>query len=240
MDTYHLYFYQGYIQANIYQIQLVKDYFEKSKQIFDYNEKTIESKVDEQLVSIVDSAVGISDLQELRDSLELTIYDTMAKTKNMHLFVSIGLLASLWEQQIVKFIQHDLRDEFTQRIKITSYKFAENVIKCSKAKVFIEKDKITELMLLNNVIKHGEGRSATNLRKKRPDFFKEKFIDSDIDILDMNEGSVYSEPYSLKVTEDDFYSYADSLTAFWNEVPEHAEVNMTCFKKAVEKFKGKY
>ena len=75
--------------------------------------------------------------------------------------------------------------------------------------------KIKELSLVANVLKHGSGRSEHDLRKIRPDMFG----------LDEGEPENVSPILyrAFRVSVEDLRSYADALTAFWEDLGTRAE-----------------
>jgi hypothetical protein len=77
-------------------------------------------------------------------------------------------------------------------------------------------EKINELRLLNNVIKHGDGWSATELKKIREDFFRDDFLG--IDMLDLYKTTLNEKVLSLDDKEIEVY--CEALIRFWDELPE--------------------
>ena len=79
--------------------------------------------------------------------------------------------------------------------------------------------KVEELRIVANVVKHGEGRSASELRKIRP----ELFVDPTLRRLGVNFGAGDVErPMAgegLYVSEADFDAYAQALGDLWRETP---------------------
>lgn len=59
----------------------------------------------------------------------------------------------------------------------------------------------TELRLVANTIKHGDGRSSESLKIIRPDFFE-------------NESSILSDG-KIKLSFEDIQNYVNSMTRFW-------------------------
>jgi hypothetical protein len=79
---------------------------------------------------------------------------------------------------------------------------------------------LREIEFLANAIKHGEGEAAQSLRRKRPEFFIDPTMPSDLDFgpsphLDkplLGDG-IYVSPYHLEGVEQ-------TIVAFWNELFE--------------------
>jgi hypothetical protein len=81
--------------------------------------------------------------------------------------------------------------------------------------------KVDELLLVANTVKHAEGRSARELRGRRPDLF----LPPELARLGANlpPVPVVRQPLAgvdLYVTEKDLEDYADALRAVWREVAE--------------------
>ena len=71
------------------------------------------------------------------------------------------------------------------------------------------------MSLLCNVIKHGEGPSAKELRKIKPTLFKQE------------HGTEYMKTFkttllevTLRVDEKTLQNYSEALLSFWDEIPE--------------------
>jgi len=79
-------------------------------------------------------------------------------------------------------------------------------------------NKLKELRLLVNVIKHSEGDSEKRLRKVRPDYFIYNSGTSDIDLLKLYNSSLL-EP-TIQISTDDFILYHNAILEFWDELPE--------------------
>ena len=76
---------------------------------------------------------------------------------------------------------------------------------------------IEQLGLLCNVIKHGDGNSAIELRRKRPDLFK--MID-DAELLDIFGSSLLEE--ALAISEATLIQFGKEIEAFWDSFPERS------------------
>ncbi len=75
-------------------------------------------------------------------------------------------------------------------------------------------DKIKELNLLNNVIKHAEGQSEKKLRVIRPQIFEK----NNHDIIKFYNNTIIDD--TLNLTNDDFKEYTDAIKGFLREFPE--------------------
>jgi hypothetical protein len=76
---------------------------------------------------------------------------------------------------------------------------------------------IDHLRLLCNVIKHGEGESANELRKKRPDLIK---THDDTDLLYLYESSLLEEV--LEINEKTLVEFGNAIKDFWVSFPERS------------------
>ena len=76
--------------------------------------------------------------------------------------------------------------------------------------------KIEELRLLANVIKHGDGWSATKLKQLRPDFFDSGGISTDL--LDLYKTTLGERV--LNIDDSEYETYCDAITQFWDELPD--------------------
>ncbi len=97
-------------------------------------------------------------------------------------------------------------------------------LKCSllAAGIKVERFKswpmVDDLRLLANTVKHGDGQSEVELRKRKPALFRTKF-----DALDGGMGPLYTNlrpmlGEGLELNDGHFTAYADALTAFWLEI----------------------
>ena len=76
---------------------------------------------------------------------------------------------------------------------------------------------IDHLRLLCNVIKHGEGESANELRRKRPDLIK---THDDTDLLYLYESSLLEEV--LEINEKTLVEFGNAIKDFWVSFPERS------------------
>lgn len=138
----------------------------------------------------------------------------------MHTYQFISVLFHTFENQLTSYFNNEIKRYYSPT-KIYSYG---QVFELIKEKVGQENlsavNKIDELRLLNNTIKHGNGSSADQLRILRPDYFKNddilSFGNSDL-LEDWN--SVYENSMALNVKEENFYLYHESINRFWSSLP---------------------
>lgn len=134
----------------------------------------------------------------------------------------ISMLYQFWEQQVRKFLYDEMRNYF----KIEFNEFCTNGIRDIKEIFKYHKmnivdlycwEGVDELRLLSNTLKHGDGKSAEQLRKRRPDFFVKDGLE-EFDLLNMYNTTLLEEV--LNICEKDYYSYCEVLLFFWAELPE--------------------
>jgi hypothetical protein len=128
-------------------------------------------------------------------------------------------LYQMWEQQARLF----LFQEISHTDKIEFEKFCDCLskikIKFKLYKVDIESfscwPEINELRLLCNVIKHGEGESAKDLRKVKATLFKKEDGKNHVTIF---KTTLLEE--TLNIDETTLNNYRDALLFFWDEILE--------------------
>lgn len=134
-----------------------------------------------------------------------------------------------WEQQVRKFLfeeisrTHKMYDKKNNEITFKSF--------CTRGideimEVFLKFNynletltiwsDIDELRLLANVIKHGEGRSASQLEQLKPRYFKSQVSSSNL--LELYKSTLTE--VVLNIDELDFIRYGEALIKFWDELPE--------------------
>ena len=156
-------------------------------------------------------------------------YESMALMRYNTKLMWISTLYQFWEQQVRKFVY----EEITKTHKFIDKKGNEILFKdfCTRGiedikEIFLEFNqdieklkcwhKIDELRLLVNVIKHGDGWSATQLKKLRPDFFKTEFFEQDL----LNLYKTTLNEQVLNINDCEFHKYCKALIEFWDVLPE--------------------
>jgi hypothetical protein len=147
---------------------------------------------------------------------------------NMKL-MCISTLYQFWEQQVRRFIFEESSPRFIHKkgnsidfkyfcsrgindIKQNFKKFNQDLEKLTSW------NKINELRLLANVIKHGDGYSATHLSRIRPDFFKyddENYSSNRLDVYKTTLNDIV-----LNIADSEFLDYCKAIILFWDELPE--------------------
>jgi len=237
MDT-QLYFWKPLMEIYRKELSLVEDYYNRTKKQFD----DIEKEAEDYANSLYNNYPGNEDadpasIAELAQGKGLELFEVLSIMKSSHLLMTILMLYYIWEQQLKKFTTSELKHYIDFSNKILEYCDIKKIFKLHK--VDIEKTKswakIKELKLLANTIKHGEGHSAKELRKIRPDFFKNKLL-SGIDTLEFAEAVLLDEN-SLQVKESDLNVYIKATKSFWDEMPERAYSDVNTIVNELNKVK---
>ncbi|PWK06241.1 hypothetical protein [Tumebacillus permanentifrigoris] len=149
----------------------------------------------------------------------LEYYENLSLMKYNTIAMCIAMMYQFWEQQVRKF----LFDEVSRYYHIEFKDFCSKGIRQIKSEfkahdVDLENlqcwKKINELRLLCNVIKHGDGDSASELKNLNADFL---LIDS------FNRLELYNTTLLkavLNIDESHLSEYGAYLINFWNELPE--------------------
>lgn len=161
-------------------------------------------------------------------------YESMALMKYNTKLMWISTLYQFWEQQVRKFVYEEItrthkcidkkgkevlfRDFCIRGIDDIKEKFLEFGQDLEKLPCWI---KINELRLLTNVIKHGDGWSATQLKELRPDFLKPDF--PEYDLLDVYKTTL--DEKVLNIDDDEFQKYCEAIIEFWDVLPERMYSN---------------
>lgn len=206
------------------ELSIVEDYYNKTKNQFN----NIDKQSDEYAKSYPNNypITEYSDLADIADkasNIGFEFYKTLTIMKSFHLLMTISMLYHVWEQQLIKFTIEELKrsnlrfPENSLTYKEVQKIFESHGITISNTKSWV---KIKELKCLTNTIKHGDGHSADNLRRIRPDFF-ENDIFKGIDTLEFHR-AVLLYPYSLQVEESNLSNYVKATKNFWDEMPDKA------------------
>ncbi|MGQ4666674.1 hypothetical protein ACUIJN_12725 [Metabacillus halosaccharovorans] len=167
----------------------------------------------------------------------IQLYELLNTMKKNHLLMTISMMCQIWEQQLIKFTVTEMRHLLLFDNNALSFGNAKKIFELHGVifKELLSWNKIREMRLLVNTIKHGDGESAKKLRKIRPDYFELDFIKG-TDTLEL-AGAVLLDSYSLMVEEQDFRSYIEATKMFWDEMPERAYSNVDSIITAFSKKK---
>jgi len=173
-----------------------------------------------------DDEGGIIDPGDFVDSIESEGFNRYAILSLMQ-YRTIGMwiscMCQVWEQQIFTFVVQEARNnhlKYSESDIKKGFSFTKDVFKYHNQKIeqMSSWNKLKELRLLVNVIKHSEGDSEKRLRKVRPDYFIYNSGTSDIDLLKLYNSSLL-EP-TIQISTDDFILYHNAILEFWDELPE--------------------
>jgi len=146
-------------------------------------------------------------------------------------FLSLGkyVLIASWhvalfeafEQQVRYFIHKELSHNYRLSINQVFSRF-DNLKKilvfyCVDLSTLRGLKEIDHLRLLSNVIKHGEGESANELRRKRPDLIKSY---DDVELLELYGSSLLEEV--LTINQDTLKDFGKAIEQFWDSFPERS------------------
>lgn len=163
---------------------------------------------------------------EVREIVRDSTLDYYEKVSLMHyqcLAIWIVNLYQFWEQQVRLFLYEQMKNDF--EIEFSFFATEIELIKkeFKNFEVNIEQlpswEKINELRLLCNVIKHGDGKSAKNLRKINPALFICNGIElEEIDILNLYKTTLLK--IGLNIEEYMIEEYGYALQKFWDNLHE--------------------
>lgn len=170
-----------------------------------------------------------ADYAEMAWEEGLEHYESMSLMQYNMRLMWISTLYQFWEQQVRKFVF----EEVTRTHKFIDKKGNEVAFAgfCTRGIDDIKDEfnefgqdleklnswpKIEELRLLANVIKHGEGWSATKLKQLRPDYFDAGIISTDL--LDLYKTTLGERV--LNIDDSEYEAYCDAIIQFWDELPD--------------------
>lgn len=158
----------------------------------------------------------------LNDGLER--YKLLSTMRNRTLVMWISCMCQVWEQQLYSFILHEAYMQgikYDDKFKGKGFEFIQDVLEWHSIKynAFKKWDKMHEMRLMVNTVKHGPGRSESELRTIRPDFFD----DHGFDVLKFRNSTLLES--TLQIKNNDFENYYLAILNFWDEFPERAYSN---------------
>jgi hypothetical protein len=135
-------------------------------------------------------------------------------------------LYQLWEQQVRLFLFREISHRKNLNFKsfCTTINEIKETFACHNVNVhkFVSWSKIDELRLLCNVLKHGDGSAASQLRKVNPGVFRREpafFNENEhIDFMEIEKTTLLKE--TLVIDQTTLENYRDALLSFWDEIPE--------------------
>ena len=219
----HIYFWPPQVDQFKGNNRRVKILYEDTKIDKDKLWEKYEVEIKDEVSSIrfgpYDDPSDIADIyqERLSDAAEI-LWHAVA----VHKFQFLVLLCQTWENEFISFITKEFKQSYKlDRILTYAEAMDDIVLKGVDKSKIRGLDKIRELRLLVNVIKHGDGNSADKLRKRRPDFFQ---YDKNEPINRQNDrlvvwNSVLLDAEALNVDEAEFYSYFEAINEFWKSMP---------------------
>jgi hypothetical protein len=227
-----LYLYQRhkeYLQDEIKGITkiFIEKLFPTFNNIDNEAEKYTEFLFEEFCQSIGSENSDPSDAAEYARDKGIEYYQTLSLTKYGFTAFSISLLYHFWEQQVNKFLFNELKKD-GYRIDFKEYSKRiyniEDTIKLLleynvNIKSFSSWNKLDELRLLNNAVKHGNTEKLLRLKEKNNKLFPDWILKDD-EALKYIDSCILEE--ILDISEDNFKEYSDVLIEFWEEFPERS------------------
>jgi len=170
--------------------------------------------------SLYSPDIDLADIAERAEEAGIEYYMSLSGIKQTLLNITATALYHLFEQQITFFLRLEVlppaQENHTKLMKVSTFE-EELRKKGINIRSFCSWNKIEELRIVANTIKHAEGRAASDLRRRRPDLFKPQSIKS------FSYGTPISRIYmplageDIFVTKGDLLKYKNVLTDFWIE-----------------------
>ena len=186
--------------------------------------KVEEQEWDKLCSSCVSPDTDPADLAEKARDAGIEYYLMVSGVRQALLNVSAGTLYHLFEQQLLFFLRreilHPSEENNIDLIKIPVFK--ERILQHN---IDIEKFSswrtINEMRLGANTVKHAKGKSAVELRKIRPDLFKNPILKK----FEFFKLPVNSRPLFMPLAGEDIYlsiedlkNYGETIVKFWDEL----------------------
>lgn len=225
-----LYLWEPLRQKYIRDLTFLKTMFlERIQPIFANAEAEAEAYQKELWDSIMNRPCNEDSYADPEDYVDYAQDEGTERYEMLHLmhYRNIGMwiscLCQVWEQQLYSFVMNEAEREgikYNPAVIHRGFAFTKEVF--DRHQQPFEKmeswEKIKELRLLVNVIKHSEGDSEQKLRKLRPDFFTNNVSETEYDLISLYHTTL-NEP-TLMIQEKDFVDYFDALVRFWKDLPE--------------------
>lgn len=233
-----LYFWKPLMESYKKELSMVAEYYNRTIPSFGNIEKEATDYADYIYNNFpADENTDPFTVADFANNEGIQLYELLDTMKKNHLLMTISMLCQIWEQQLIKFTLKEMHHFLQFHNNSISFGDVKNIFELHDVKFENMKswEKIREMRLLVNTIKHGEGESARKLRKIRPDYFELDIIKG-TDTLEL-AGAVLLDSYSLMVEEQDFRSYLEATETFWGEMPERAYSNVDSIILALSKKK---
>ncbi len=157
-------------------------------------------------------------------------YMMVSGVRQALLNVSEATLYHLFEQQLLFFLRHEIlypseKNNIDRLIKKKILKISVFEKRCLQHNIDIKNFSswkiINEMRLVANTVKHAEGKSAVDLRKIRPDLFKNPILKK----FEIFKLPVNSRPLFMPLAGEDIYlsiedlkNYGETIVKFWDEL----------------------
>lgn len=169
-----------------------------------------------------DDSVDMADLAEFAYDEGLAHYEAMSDVRQALLNLAAAALYHLIQQQLLIFHRRQVLFPWEENDQAL---FADNIrqklLKEAGVDISALKSwpKVSDLRLLANAVKHGDGRSATELRASRPDLMTHPLFRGSSGSIG-KPASVVLSPLagdSIYVTREDFSALCQDAVEFWKE-----------------------
>lgn len=170
-----------------------------------------------------DECTDPGDYVDFVQDKEFERYEMLSLMKYRNIGMWLSCLCQVWEQQLYSFIIHEAEHEglkYNPADTKRGFAFTKEAFEFHQQRFedMPAWNKIKELRLLVNVIKHAEGDSEEKLRKIRPDYFIQDIYGTEYDPMSLYHTTLL-EP-TLMIKEQDFIDYFNALVQFWSDLPE--------------------
>ena len=228
---YNIGFWEEYIRNQfIKQTELLNDSIQNRLiPTFDTIEKEAEELSKKEWDSLCSSCyspdIDPADLAEQAEEAGIDYYMMLSGIKQALINITATAFYHLFEQQIIFFLRREVlhpskrNDTKLMRVSVFREQLLKNGIDIF---LFQSWNKIEELRVVSNSIKHAEGTSASKLRQIRPDMFNHPTLRNHPEMQNMR-GENY--PIYMPMAGDDVFVlqndlsvYKNALVDFWNEL----------------------
>ena len=186
-------------------------------------EKVENDELDKLCSSCASSDTDPADLAERAHDAGLDYFMIVSGIKQSLLNISAAILYHLFEQQLLFFLRREILDP-SERTDLNLIKVCIFKKRCLQhsidIEIFLSWQKIDELRLVANAVKHGVGSSAIELHKKRPDLFTNPISKMHLPKLNTDYYDLYLPlaGEDLYLSIEDLKNYADAIPTFWDEM----------------------
>jgi len=226
-----IYFWKPKLELFKNELSIIEDYYNRTRKPFNNIEAEVKNYADRFFIDFIGNEnTDSSDVAQEAEDQAMILHQLLNRMNQNHLFATILMLYSTWEQQIMNLTVSELRREISPNINRINFDQLCKIFKCYDNNLKTKKEwgKIRELQLLNNTIKHAIGNSAEKLKKIRPDYFESPYLPG-VNTLYLF-GTVFSAE-SLQVKEDELFKYISAAMNIWDEMPEQCSAD----KNEIEK-----